>query len=441
MPSYCRAAVMLGANLSKDCLVQACMRMRKLGKGQSVTFCATDEIRTKIQDCTLEDRDAGLTVADVLRWSMFESPAETRRRLPLWRMHGQRFLHQDGLWRAATYNGRTCLTEERATEFLEDEARSLNRRYRPRLEKDGEGESWPNGSDDVRSVRIRERCRYLGGYAARRTGARVFPRNRAKAANGKNTVSVHPDLTSFVFTRMLVPESPSYSAAFESLSNLNAAEGFEVAQLNDNGSLLVTTDFARTVVHSCKAGTRDDFQRPTQWALTTTPGEDKWVKQVMILSPHEAQELYPLINEAKRVALHRYGPRWNRAYRALDRLDFFTMPAISEPRALLSSLATQLNLFAGQLYFSNAQEYIELCIFLGMAAENTRPGWIVHLDGFVMADDKGRVGAGSGLQTSPVNILKALMQIRGDGECIAKTHVGRMLHGILLDRSDVEGDV
>ncbi|KAK1049806.1 hypothetical protein LTR74_017211 [Friedmanniomyces endolithicus] len=61
MPSYYRAAVMLGANLSKDCLVQACMGMRKLGKGQSVTFCATDETRTKIQDCTLEDRDAGLT--------------------------------------------------------------------------------------------------------------------------------------------------------------------------------------------------------------------------------------------------------------------------------------------------------------------------------------------------------------------------------------------
>jgi hypothetical protein len=35
LPNY-RAAVTLGANLTKDRLVQACMRMRKLGKGQSV---------------------------------------------------------------------------------------------------------------------------------------------------------------------------------------------------------------------------------------------------------------------------------------------------------------------------------------------------------------------------------------------------------------------
>ncbi|OQE37675.1 hypothetical protein PENCOP_c009G05227 [Penicillium coprophilum] len=36
LPSNYRAVVTLGPGITKDKLVQACMRMRKLGKGQSV---------------------------------------------------------------------------------------------------------------------------------------------------------------------------------------------------------------------------------------------------------------------------------------------------------------------------------------------------------------------------------------------------------------------
>jgi len=44
LPKNYRAAVTLGANLTKDTLVQAYMRMRKLGKGQSVIFYVPEEI-------------------------------------------------------------------------------------------------------------------------------------------------------------------------------------------------------------------------------------------------------------------------------------------------------------------------------------------------------------------------------------------------------------
>ena len=38
LPRNYRAVVTLGAQLTKDRLTQACMRLRKLGHGQSVTF-------------------------------------------------------------------------------------------------------------------------------------------------------------------------------------------------------------------------------------------------------------------------------------------------------------------------------------------------------------------------------------------------------------------
>lgn len=47
LPLNYRAAVTLGAHLSKDRLVQACMRMRKLGQGQSVVFCISPRFRPR----------------------------------------------------------------------------------------------------------------------------------------------------------------------------------------------------------------------------------------------------------------------------------------------------------------------------------------------------------------------------------------------------------
>ena len=52
LPKNYRAAVTLGANTTKDRLVQACMRMRKLGISQSIVFCISQEIQTKILQAT-----------------------------------------------------------------------------------------------------------------------------------------------------------------------------------------------------------------------------------------------------------------------------------------------------------------------------------------------------------------------------------------------------
>jgi hypothetical protein len=66
LPTYYRAAVTLGAKLTKDRLVQACMRMRKHGKGQTVVFCISQEIQAKILECTSKESSADINVEDVL---------------------------------------------------------------------------------------------------------------------------------------------------------------------------------------------------------------------------------------------------------------------------------------------------------------------------------------------------------------------------------------
>jgi hypothetical protein len=92
-PSY-HAAVTLGPNLSKDTLVQgksqklpipsvvgtfidqhgeACMRMRKLGRNQSVEFLVSDEIAEKVRRLTGVQKTAELELIDIIRWTVTET--------------------------------------------------------------------------------------------------------------------------------------------------------------------------------------------------------------------------------------------------------------------------------------------------------------------------------------------------------------------------------
>ena len=73
-----RAAVTLGPGITKDKLVrangyQACMRMRKLGKGQSVVFCIPEEVESSILELSGKYEKSDIDVSDVLRWAVHQS--------------------------------------------------------------------------------------------------------------------------------------------------------------------------------------------------------------------------------------------------------------------------------------------------------------------------------------------------------------------------------
>ena len=51
---------------------QACMRMRKLGKGQSVVFCIPEEVKCSILELSGKHEKSDIDVSDVLRWAVSE---------------------------------------------------------------------------------------------------------------------------------------------------------------------------------------------------------------------------------------------------------------------------------------------------------------------------------------------------------------------------------
>ncbi|RWQ94459.1 hypothetical protein C8Q69DRAFT_293102 [Paecilomyces variotii] len=58
----------------------ACMRMRELGRGQSVVFCVPPEIQYNIRAMGTKSNSSHITVSDILTWAVSETWIDTTKR-------------------------------------------------------------------------------------------------------------------------------------------------------------------------------------------------------------------------------------------------------------------------------------------------------------------------------------------------------------------------
>jgi hypothetical protein len=395
-------------------------------------------------------RNSGdIDVSDVLSWAISETYIDMQRSMPLWTAQGVRFVHQSTIWNEARTDGEMQMSKDQAERFLEDDAQTLEDRYRPRsgtdivdsiglsrenanlsmiLERCHEFDSLKSNSGKLQEEQERELSPEI---EQERQVQRPAPVQPAKH-------HIHPDLIKFVSTGMLIKGSSAYKPAFETLRSTSAAAHLNVSQFGDG--LLVTTDFASTVQVFGTSYISDVNQRPVQWVLTKvgrSSGSNSAVEHMMIISPHEAQELQAKTKTSELVAMHLYTPRPNLGFRALDGLDLYTVPAQLGKRSLPRQLILQLNLFAGQLFLGSFGEYIEMCKFLGLAWDKTEEGSVVAPDGFILQESRDQKAGRSRFSKSPVKFLQVLMtKIRRNCEGIEKTHVGTVLDGRLLRASD-----
>ncbi|KAK1990734.1 hypothetical protein LX36DRAFT_737974 [Colletotrichum falcatum] len=437
LPEDYRAAVTLGANLTKDRLVQACMRMRKLGKGQSVVFCVPDEIRRKIEAKTQSD-DAPITVARILEWSISETFADLQRGIWLWANQGRRYQRNKVLWEEAHTDGATVLSQEHAEKFREDEAQSIEMRYSPHCRFDPSQLDAKQNFDD-----ITKRLLQFGGLNPESTTFReeqerelspeVEQERQVERPPPATPVkhAIHPDVRAFISQGVYPPQSPAFLPAFRALSDTSAARHYDVTKFNPG--LLVTQDFARTIVPLGKDYMADLFQRPVQWILTSATGCGT-IKTAIIISPYEAQELLPDIHNSRFVSLHLYAPRPNIGYRALDSLDLYTIPKQSPKRFLPYPVLTELNLFSGQLYMKSMTEYLSICGYLGLRFPGQEGS---QSDGHAYSANVASAEAANLHQFMRV----VLMKIRRSCQSIDKTHLGKILEYRALEVSDFENNM
>jgi hypothetical protein len=411
--------------------------------GQSVVFCISGEIQSKIRAAAKIAPDSDIEVSDVLIWAISETHADLCRSMPLWAQQGARFDRQRSIWAAAAYSTGIFMSQEEAEQFLEDEAQSLEHRYQPI--RGNQPHFLPDAGESASLSAIRSRCKAFGSvHFKTSTFQEVQERELAPEKVQVREVqrphpaeaelhSLHPHLLSFVATGTLPPQSPAFIPAFQTLRNTSGADYLDIDELPQD--ILTTADYMRTVKLARGNQLADSYQRPIQWILTSANG-GRAVQRLVIISPYEAQELLPAIKRSRNVFMHLYASRSNLSFPALDALELHTIPALDANWELPRHLRLQLNLFAGQPYFNSFPDYKETSEILGLAWKATEDGVSVQADGFIVheaGDPKARP------RTSPICFLQVLLtKIRRDGEDVGKTHWGTILGGEIMKESDFE---
>lgn len=425
--------------------------MRKLGQGQSVVFCVPQEIQAKIRERMSGESD--IEIRHVLEWAISETHNDARKSMPLWAAQGQRFERQRIFWEQTRTVEGIHMTAPQAKLFLEEEAQTLEQRYRPKPPPDQADAGGEKTTERLRQIYAR--CEDVGSNnfdaatlqeeQERELSPEIQQERqlqRPEPAEAANHL-VAADLMVFVSTGILSRDSSALMPAFDTLRRTSAANHLDVDMFPKN--VLVTADFARTVKKTATPGSLlDGYQRPVQWVLTSQP--HSW-EYIIVISPYEAQALLPAIESSGKTTLHIYAPRPNLEIQPLDGLDRYTVPS-SSMRAMTPipiHLKTQLNLFAGQLYFSSHWEYTSLCDMLSMSWAKATKGTKIAADGFILSRPKAEGISGLGpaptstFTKSPVKFLKVfLMKARRDCQSIEKTHLGKLLDGALLEEDEFE---
>ncbi|KAH9046987.1 hypothetical protein EDB83DRAFT_2227401 [Lactarius deliciosus] len=426
LPRGTRAAVTLGPKVTKDRLLQGCMRMRQLGKGQSVMFFAPGEVDRRIRDLIPRGQKSedGIRVIDILRWVMHETCEDIAHHLPHWAQQGVDHHRRFSAYKQ--YRSTSDLTALKGA-WLQRESRTLEEMYDPVSGAQNAGlyretEDMPSLRDRLDLLGVTQLADVRMAEEQEREVNHEIERERQIERPPKVEPATHntcDDIRTFVSTGVL-PQRLTH------IIPLLAPTGIDKALDSTtewSPTPLATVDFATTTKYRYPSDERlTDYLRPVNWVLSSGFGKDSIT---IVISPHDVNELLPIIRKSDKVRLHIYAPRVTASMRSFSDLTFHIIP--ERPVTGWTPPAhtrTELNLFAGQLYFDSKEEYERVCVLF--ALHMAHPGAEqIEVDGFVRP--AYRTGEISPFSVSMIATFKRLTGLRRKGMGYDMTHLGRVL--------------
>jgi len=441
LPHGMRAAITLGPKVTKDRLVQGkrigclriktdqragCMRMRQLGKGHSVMFFAPGEVDNLIRGLIPSGMAPGkrIQVLDIVRWAMHETCEDIRHHLPYWAQQGL-----DHHRRFASYGEHRSAgaLEALRKAWLQPESRTLEEMYllATGTSMTPEINSIPSLSERMErfgvtklvDVRVAEEQEREVNHEVEREHQIERP---PKVQAAQHTVN--GDIYEFTNTGNIPENSRHISSLLAPIDTTKALD----SMAEWSPSPLATADFIITTLDS-NGISLTEYLRPVNWILSSGSGKDS---TVVAISPYEANELLPIIRKSKKVLLHIYTPRVTSSMRSFSDLTFYSIPdSPAEPWSAPAHIRTELNLFAGQLYFDSREEYERACVLLALSMAHPGAEYS-EIDGFV--PPKYRRGRSSPFAKSQISLLKTLIGLRRKGMGYYRTHLGQILNATPL---------
>ena len=451
-PIGSRAAITLGPKVTKDAMIQGsfwcrhpigkshrlrfpgCMRMRKLGHGHSVMFFAPLGVDQSIRAVAgKNDPTTIVTTVDILCWAIHETWTDIEQWAPYWAQQGISHKMRYDAWSRFCNNE---LTRERLSEaWLQPEGKSLADLYAPHETK--------HVPSDLSAVPgMQQWCKDLGVLSfpsaqleeeQEREVNREREREREMELPPRAEPAehfLHPDVVSFVKTGV-IPTLYSGSAFLPVFATLEKSSAATPEADVWSSFILATADFCKTIKPESTKGTMDQYLRPVQWILSCKTDRGQ---VLVLLSPFEAEHLLVDVRMSEYVHLHVYAPRASKRMKPCDDLRLYSIPPLPSDWTPPWDLIDQLNVFAGQVYLRDYESYLRLCSFLGVPTREPPNDTTVGRNLFNIP--------GSFEETeimfsgSPLPSVMALLSIRNRGRPFTQTHMGKILQGQLLTKSD-----
>lgn len=461
LPRHYRAAVLLGDGITKDRLVQASMRMRKLDDGQAVTFFIPREVEHKLRRLMHMDAYDDVFVSDILIWSISQTWQQVRRSSPIWASQGLRFTLQQGIIatqdtpkesqirsssRTTTMAATAAHNEAHrhldshafARQLLESEYQTLAERFAWK-----KGQILTSQPDCVIGAAIIEHYKTICPDA----NEQMYPddeqeRELCPEMLQQTEVQKQPQLTPadhHIHESLLHVlktgeiTANGFSSAFESL--ITSIKNFKHAQAPITTELRVTNDFA-LIIKGVNPNTRTAFHRHVRWVLVVNQPSGE--TGMIVISPYEAEVLWEKIKKSPHVTLHSYSPRQMLNYPPIDGLwrrstaDEHGPSEEAKPKQIPLDLLVDLNIFAGQSYFRSYSEYRHVAERLRIDIPDkpmpSQDSLFIHDISFAESAVE---------MTKVVTFVREIMSaIRREARGADLTHMGKLLRGITLVPED-----
>ena len=169
-PNGTKAAVTLGKGLAKDKLSQACMRMRLLGCGHSLSFFASYEVDLEIQSQSRDFSSDISEVGKVLSWAFKNSHKQVQDGLVHWANQGSDQLHKLCVYDRYNVGASSRSLKSFAENVVQNEVTELKKMYGVYREKTtlwkvvSDRNEEMNVSDNCEQFRVNlvDKCKELG---------------------------------------------------------------------------------------------------------------------------------------------------------------------------------------------------------------------------------------------------------------------------------------
>ncbi|OMJ86951.1 hypothetical protein SteCoe_11424 [Stentor coeruleus] len=402
MPIGTIGAVTLGKGVTKDRLIQACMRLRMLGKGHSVFFYSSDEVHHQICKIFPEVPENALGSLHVLQWAIENSSKFAENALLYWAMQGISFMKRQLIYKSFKRIRNYIFYNEKSTELQELDIKTL---YSADREKqllvkfiEEKGIQFHNtllkinaitNSDKFKTPKIIDHLNIYGGSIENYTQMhdeeqeveleieleQMQEQKNKRPANLEPHKPEMPNEISELLIEGIFKMNPMiflpmhFSLKNTSLDSIN--------QLNAwSPNIYITKEFIKTVSKDVRG---DDYLRPPKWVVSIIIDSKTYL---IILSGFEINKYKNYLND--KINLIMLMPRLRK-----EQNNYFSLKG----SGISEFLMQQLMIFSGSQYFRNDNEVDEYLKFIGYSPgprneyqQECFEKGMITMDGFILPE-------------------------------------------------------